>query len=87
MNGYNKDNESSFLMYWDANNLYWWAMWEQLLVDNFEKEKNISKFDEKFIKNHDGNSVKWIILVNVEYPKELQKKHNDLPFLQEQNES
>ena len=45
MKDYNKNKESSYLMYWDANNLYGWSMSQKLSVDNFEWEKNISKFD------------------------------------------
>ena len=45
-------------------------------------EKNTSKFNEYFIKNHDENSNKGNILtVYVEYPKNLHDLHRDLPFL------
>ena len=45
-------------------------------------EKNISKFDEDFIKNYDEDSSKGYILeVDVIYPKKLYNWHSDLPFL------
>ena len=45
---------------------------------------NISKFDEDFIKNYDGDINKGYTLeVDVEYPKDLHKLHSDLPFLSE----
>ena len=47
-------------------------------------EKNVSNFDEDFIKNYDEDSDKGYILeVDVEYPKNLQDLHSDLPFLPE----
>ena len=36
MNKYNKYNESSYTMYLDANNLYEWAMSQNLPVDDFK---------------------------------------------------
>ena len=41
----------------------------------------MSKFDQKSIRNYDGNIDKGYILgVGVEYPKRLYNFHNDLPF-------
>ena len=71
MNNHDKDNESSYLEYLDANNLYGWAMSQKLPVRNFKRieKADISKFDEKFIKSFDENGDKGYILeVNVEYP-------------------
>ena len=47
-------------------------------------EKNIAKFNEDFIKNYDGESDKrYILEVDVEYPKSLHDIHSVLPFLPE----
>ena len=59
-------------------------MSQKLPADGFKWKKFILKFDEKFIKNYDGNNDKGYILeVDVEYPKSRQNLHSDLPFLPE----
>ena len=84
MNNYNKDLKSLFLMYLYANDLYGWAMSQKLPIDSFKWVKDLSKFNESFIKNYDENSDKGYFLeVDVEYPKNLHKLHSDLPFLPE----
>ena len=49
---YNKNNESSYIEYLDANNLHGWDISQKLPVKGFKwvKQKNISKFNEDFIK-------------------------------------
>ena len=63
MNNHDKNNESSYLEYLDANNLYGWAMPQKLPVRNFKwiEKDDISKFDEEFIK-HDEDSDQGHIL-------------------------
>ena len=53
---YDKNKESSFLMYVDANNLYGWAMSQKLPVDGFKWVHDLSIFTEEFIKNYDEES-------------------------------
>ena len=71
-------------MYLDANNLYRWAMSQKLPVNGLKWVKDLSKFNDSFMKNYDENSDKGYFLeVDVEYPKKLFKLHRDLPFLPE----
>ena len=59
-------------------------MSQKLPVNGFKWKKNISRFNEKFIKIYDEDSDKGYILeADVEYPKRLHNCHNDLPFLPE----
>ena len=50
---YDKNIESSYLMYLDGNNLYRWAMSQKLPIDGFKWIKQLSEFNEDFIKNYD----------------------------------
>ena len=59
-------------------------MSQKLLVDGFKWVKDLSKFNERFIKNYNKNSDKGYILeADVEYPKKLFNFHKELPFLPE----
>ena len=84
MKNYDKNIESSYLMYLDANNLYGWAMSKKLPVNGFKWENDLSRFNERFIKSYNENSNKGYFLeVDVEYPKKIFSLHKDLPFLPE----
>ena len=86
MTNYDKNKESSYLQYLDANNLYGWAMSQKLPVRNFKwiEKDDVSKLDENLIKDYDENSDKGYILeVDVEYPENICMLHSDLPFLPE----
>ena len=50
MKDYDKNKESSYLNYWDVNNLYGWAMPQKFSVNDFEWIKETSQFNEDFIK-------------------------------------
>ena len=74
---YNEKEESSYIMYFDANNLYGWAMSQKLPHGNFRwidcpEYINLDSYDE--------NSAKGPILeVDLEYPEELHHLHHDYP--------
>ena len=82
MKNYDKNKESSFLMYVDANNLYGWAMSKKLPVDSFKWVDDLTMFTEDFIKGYDEESdIGYLLFVDIEYPKTLHMLHSDLPFL------
>ena len=49
MKYYDQNKESSYIQYWDVNNLYGCAMLQKLPVNDFEWIKNTSQFNEDFI--------------------------------------
>ena len=84
---HDKNKESSYLDYWDVNNLYGWAMSQKVPLNNFEWIEEPSQFNEAFIKNYNEKSDKGYFLeVNVQYTKKLHELQNDLPFLSERME-
>ena len=84
MENYDKNKESLFLVYDDANNLYGFAMCKKLPVGDFKWLDDISMFTEDFIKNYDEDSDKrYILEVVVEYPINIRMIHRDLHFLPE----
>ena len=84
MNNYDKNKESSYLMYLHAKNLYGWATSQKMPVNDFKWKTDISMFDEKFIRNYDEDSNKGYILeVDIVYPKDLHDLLSNLPFLPE----
>ena len=74
----NNDEESSYIQYLDANNLYGWAMSKKLPVNGFKWADN-DKINEEFIKNYNENNKKrYILEVDVKYPKKLYELHSDI---------
>ena len=73
---YDDSQESSYLTYLDANNLYGWAMIQDLPINNFKwsEERDI----DTLIKQ--GSCF---VKVDLEYPKELHDLHNDYPLAPE----
>ena len=66
MKDYDKNKESSYLKYWNVNNLYGWALLQKLPVNKFEWIEETSQFDKDFIKSYNEESDKGYFLeVNV----------------------
>ena len=100
MKNYNNNEESSYIQYLDANNLYGWAMSKKLptngfkWIDNNETTEPSSLersakhvINEEFIKNYnENNAIGYILEVDVKYPKRLHELDSHLPFLSERME-
>ena len=77
---YNKNEESSYIEYLDANALYSWAMTQPLPYSGFKW------IDPNYYKSaiglniSDNNEIGHILEVDLEYPKELHDAHNEYPF-------
>ena len=63
------------------NNLYGWVMSEYLPYGRFKWLKNIDKFDIMSI--NDKSLIGYFLEVDLEYPEELHKLHNDFPLAPE----
>ena len=74
---------SSYLQYYDANNLYGWSMSQPLPTGNF-KFLNFSDFcNIDFAKIPDDSETGYMLEVDLVYPPELHDLHNDLPLAPE----
>ena len=86
MKNYSNNEQSSYIQYLDANDLYGWAMSKKLPVNGFKWIYN-NEINEDFIKNYDENNDKgYIFEADVKYRKRLHDLHSDLPFLSERME-
>ena len=89
MKGYNPDEESSYIQYLDANNLYGWAMSQNLPTHGFKWMKNITKEKVEDILEKANHSMfnkgkkGYIFEVDLEYPPHLWDSHNDYPLAPE----
>ena len=70
--------------YCDISNLYDWAMLQKFPIKEFKWVKNISEFNEDFIESYNNTSNEgYFPEGDVQDPKMLHKRHNNLPFLSE----
>ena len=68
-------NDSKFISYLDANNLYGWAMSKQLSTSGFEWMTDDELYDWKHLS--------CFLEVDLGYPEDLLDLHNDYPLAPE----
>ena len=89
MKNYNPEKESTFIQYLDANNLYGWAMSQNLPTHGFKWMRDLTKkkvLDILENANHSMNNLGkkgYIFEVDLEYPEHLWDLHNDYPLAPE----
>ena len=74
---FNPSEESSYLQYLDANNLYGWAMSQPLPIGRF---RWVSIQPNKVGKLAARTDKGYLLEVDVSYLRDLHDSHNDLPF-------
>ena len=67
----------NYLMYWDANNLYGWAMMQSLPYKNLKFNTQIKL--EDILKTEDDNKIGYYVECDLEYPEELHDKFKEFP--------
>ncbi|KAL4153200.1 hypothetical protein QTP88_001033 [Uroleucon formosanum] len=80
---FKKKEESIFLQYLDANNLYGWAMSKYLPTGDFKWVDNVNNFD--VMNSSDKLCKGYILEVDLSYPKELHDIHSDFPLAPERH--
>ena len=74
---YKPSEPTRYLQYLDANNLYGWAMSQPLPTGGF-RWVDVHPDEIGELVNHSDR--RYLLEVDVAYPKELHDYHNDLPF-------
>ena len=82
MKKYDPTKECKLIIYLDTNNLYGWAISQCLSYGKFRWLKNIDNFDVNMIE--ENIPIGYIPEVDLEYPNELHKLHNNYALGQKQ---
>lgn len=80
LDDYDSSQESNYIMYLDANNLYGWAMIQKLPYKDFEWVEEMPTDLRQYLIDLDKISKSCFVEVDLEYPYELHDLHRDLPF-------
>ncbi|XP_050505347.1 uncharacterized protein LOC126883727 [Diabrotica virgifera virgifera] len=80
MSNYDPAQPSKYLMYFDVNNLYGWAMGEPLPYGGFEW-MDVKDIDVMSVP--DDSPVGYMLQVDLDYPRQLHDLHSDFPFAAE----
>nr|XP_012217194.1 PREDICTED: uncharacterized protein LOC105669030 [Linepithema humile] len=78
MPSYDPSKPSSYLMYFDVNNLYGWAMCQPLPYADFQWVENVASFDVMSVTF--DSTTGYMLEVDLAYPVNLHDAHTDLPF-------
>lgn len=85
LDDYEPNQPSNYLMYFDVNNLYGWAMTQSLPISNFEwieefQSKSVEEVISMVNDTPNNSEVGYMLEVDLQYPTYLHNLHNDYPF-------
>ncbi|XP_048482323.1 uncharacterized protein LOC125489689 [Plutella xylostella] len=78
MKDYKIEEPISYLAYYDANNLYGWAMSQYLPISDFEWEQTDINYNVSIT-----SDIGYILEVDLQYPDNLHDFHSDFPLCPE----
>ena len=80
---YDATHPSKYIMYWDANNLYGWAMSQPMPTGDFYwlDEGQMKNID--WIKQTEDQDFGYFVECDLEYPQQIHDQHNDYPMAPE----
>ena len=81
--GYDPQKPNSHILYLDANNLYGWAMSQNLPTGGFRWVDDCEQLAKTVAEQAADSREGYILEVDMEYPAELQKAHNAYPLAPE----
>lgn len=86
---YDVSKPTKYIIYFDVNNLYGWAMNQPLPISNYSwidiynRFDNIKEIESYILEYPDDAQYGCMLEVDLEYPKHLHDLHNDYPFCSE----
>ena len=80
---YDSSKPNKWLMYLDANNLYGWAMSQSLPISDFKWVTIDNTTLDTILSCPEDSEVGYIVEVDMDYPSELHRLHNDYPLAPE----
>ena len=83
---YDPEQPVSHIMYWDANNLYGWAMSQHLPFDEFHWMDEADYKDMEWRNVPDDGPFGFIVECDLDYPSSVHRAHNDYPLAPEKVE-
>ena len=76
--GYDPNQPSKYIMYWNLNNLFGWAMMQNLPYGGFQWAQNVDQID--FLAVPDGSPVGFLLEVDLHYPEAIYDDHKHFLF-------
>ena len=81
MKDYDETKPENYIMYWDANNLYGWAMSQALPYKNLHFNTDVTL--EDILNTDDNSDVGYIVEVDLHFPEEIHDKLKEYPVCPE----
>ncbi|MES9903031.1 MAG: hypothetical protein ABW168_10145 [Sedimenticola sp.] len=80
LTSYDMTEPTSYISFWDCNNLYGWACMQKLPIRNFRNLNEVEVLQFDVMQVDDDSTKGYLIEVSLEYPEYLHDEHNCLPL-------